>query len=77
MRFVARLQASGGSQHSQHSVHDAPLQCGGTGAWKVGVWKNLRTEDKGATTAFAAHPHAPLLATASNSQSSQVPAHRL
>ncbi len=37
----------------------------------MGAWKTVRAEDKGSLSAFAAHPYAPLLATASFSQNSQ------
>jgi hypothetical protein len=40
-------------------------------AARMGVWKTVKTEDKGILSAFSAHPYAPLLATASYSQSSQ------
>jgi hypothetical protein len=38
---------------------------------QMGVWKSLHAEDRGPVSAFAAHPHAPLLATASLSQNVQ------
>jgi hypothetical protein len=38
---------------------------------QMGAWKSLRAEDRGPLSAFAAHPNAPLLATASLSQNAQ------
>jgi hypothetical protein len=35
---------------------------------EVGVWKTVEAHSKGQMTALAAHPNAPLLATATNSQ---------
>ena len=48
-----------------------PEAADGGGGAQMGVWKSVRADDKGPLSAFAAHPHAPLLATASFSQNSQ------
>jgi hypothetical protein len=38
------------------------------GRLEVGVWKTVEAHSKGQVTALAAHPNAPLLATATNNQ---------
>lgn len=43
----------------------------------MGAWKSVRAEDRGPLSAFAAHPYAPLVATASLSQNTQVTTHQL
>ena len=45
---------------------------GGPPAARMGAWKTVSVDDHGPLSAFAAHPYAPLLATASFSQNSQV-----
>lgn len=48
-----------------------PAEEGQAPSAQMGVWKSLYAEDRGPVSAFTAHPHAPLLATASLSQNVQ------
>ena len=48
-----------------------PAEEGHPPSAQMGVWKSLHAEDRGPVSAFAAHTHAPLLATASLSQNVQ------
>lgn len=48
-----------------------PAEEGRAPSAQMGVWKSLHAEDRGPVSAFAAQPHAPLLATASLSQNVQ------
>lgn len=66
------VTAAGGGDMRYADFRLLPADEGLPPSAQMGAWKSVRAEDRGPLSAFAAHPYAPLLATASLSQNAQV-----
>lgn len=66
------VTAGGGGDVRYTDFRLVPEDDSGAASAQMGAWKSVRAEDRGPLSAFASHPYAPLLATASLSQNAQV-----